>query len=90
MDNIRDCEQDLIDTITGDLNWDIIEKILREKHHLELQEDIEYRRGDIVVYNNQIAYKIDFDVKVGVSVVFGRNGECLDVGIGGEEEPSPE
>lgn len=76
---IKESEQELIDTITGDLDWDSIEKILKERHKFELQDDIEYRRGDIVVHKNQIAYKIDFDIKVSVSVLFNRNGDCLDV-----------
>ena len=76
---IKDCEQELIDAITGDLDWDNIEKILREKHRLDLTDDIEFRKGDIIVHNNQIAYKIDFDIKVSVSVLFNRKGDCLDL-----------
>jgi hypothetical protein len=80
---IKDSEQDLIDTITGDLDWDVIEKVLKERHQLELQDEIEYRNGDIVVYNNQIAYRINFGVKVTVSVLFDRNGECLAINTDG-------
>jgi len=83
---IKDGEEELIDTVTGDLDWDNIEKILKDKHNFELQDDIEYKRGDIIVYENQIAYKIDFDVKVSVSVLFDRNGDCLDVDTEGDAD----
>lgn len=80
---IKDSEQEFIDTITGDLDWDMIERVLKERHQFELQDDIEYRSGDIVVYNNQIAYKINFGVNVTVSVLFDRNGECLAIDTDG-------
>ena len=33
----------------------------------------------MVVHNNQIAYRLDFEVKVTLSVLFDRRGECLEV-----------
>lgn len=84
-DVIQSSEKELIDTITGDLNWDAIEKIFKEKYNLGLQDDVEYQQGDIIVHNNQIAYKLDFEVKVRMSVLFDRKGDCLDVIANGEE-----
>ncbi len=80
-------EQELIDAITGDLDWNTIEKLLLEKHNFRLQEDVEYRSGDIVVHDNAIAYKLDFDVKVSLSVLFNRSGECLELSTSGEVKP---
>ena len=82
---IKDSEKELIDTITGDLNWDSIEQIIKDKHHFALQDDIEYRNGDIIVHNNEIAYKLNFNVKVALSVVFNRRGECIDIETSGNE-----
>lgn len=76
---IKSGERDLIDAITGDLNWEVIQTIFREKHNLILSDDVEYKKGDIVVHNDQIAYKLDFDIKVKVSVLFNRKGDCLEV-----------
>lgn len=78
--NIKEGEKELIDTITGDLNWDSIEHFIRNKHHIALEDDIEFQKGDIVVHNNEIAYKLDFKIRVSLSVVFNRQGECIDVG----------
>jgi len=74
---IRTGERELIDAIIGELDWGIIEKIFREKHRLRIQDDVEYRQGDLVVYNDQVAYKLDFDVKVTLSVLFDRAGNFL-------------
>ncbi len=78
---IKNGEQELIDAITGDLDWGAIEDILLKEHKLGLQEDIEYKNGDIIAYNNQIAYKLKFDVKVSLSVLLNRMGEYLSVSI---------
>lgn len=93
---IQNSEKELIDAITGDLNWDVIEQLFKEKYNLGLQDDVEYKKGDIVVYNDQIAYKLDFEVKVTLSVLFDRKGECLEVAaldagseLSGLEEVSP-
>jgi hypothetical protein len=83
-------EKDLIDAITGDLDWGTIEKIFKEKYHLEFQEDIEYKNGDIVVHNNQIAYKLNFDVRISLSVLFDRKGECLTVSALTDDEEASE
>ena len=76
-DIIKSGERELIDTIISDLDWDTIEKIVKTRHKLKIQDDVEYRQGDIIVHNNQVAYKLDFDVKMTLSVVFDRDGNYL-------------
>jgi hypothetical protein len=78
-ETIQDGEKEFIDTINAELDWGAIEKILFEKHSLTLQEEIEYKNGDLVVYQDQIAYKFDFEIKVPLSVIFNREGECLEL-----------
>jgi len=90
---IKSSEQDLIDAITGDLDWGAIESIFKDKHQLKIQDDVEYSKGDLVVHENQIAYKLDFDVKVTLSVLFDRNGNYISLATSGEisddQEASP-
>ena len=76
-DVIKSGERELIDSIIGDLDWDTIEEIVKNRHKLKIQDDVEYRQGDIIVHNNQVAYKLDFDVKMTLSVVFDRDGNYL-------------
>ena len=76
---IQEGEKEFIDTINAELDWAAIEKMLFEKHSLTLQEEIDYKNGDLVVYKDQIAYKFDFEIKVPLSVIFDREGECLEI-----------
>lgn len=85
-DVIKNGEQDLIDAITADLDWGAIENIFREQHNLSMDEDVEYKQGDIIVHNNQIAYQLQFEVRVTVSVLLDRQGNYLSVAFSGNNE----
>lgn len=84
---IRTGEQELIDAITADLDWGAIEDIFMKEHNLSIEEDIEYKSGDIVAVDNQIAYKLEFEVKVNLSVLINRKGEYLSVTVSNRNEP---
>ena len=85
-ETIQESEKEFIDTINAELDWEAIEKMLLEKHGFTLQDEIEYKDGDLVVHNDQIAYKFEFEIKVPLSVVFNREGECLEILTVREEE----
>jgi len=96
---IKGGESELIDAITADMDWGAIGKVFLEKHKLGIDDDVEYKKGDIVVHENQIAYRLDFDVKVNLSILLDREGNYLSLasdldpdtaGESGEEEGSPE
>ena len=78
-ENIAQSEKEFIDTINAELDWEAIEKLLLEKHKFTLQEKIDYKNGNLIVYNDNIAYKFDFEIKVPLSVIFNREGECLEI-----------
>ncbi|MCG8637374.1 MAG: hypothetical protein MI863_26320 [Desulfobacterales bacterium] len=78
-ETIQESEKEFIDTINAELDWDAIEKMLLDKHGFVVQEDVDYKEGNLVVHNNQIAYKFEFEIKVPLSVIFNREGECLDI-----------
>jgi len=74
---IKTGEQELIDSINGELDWEVMEDIFKKKHQLEIGEEVEYRNGDLVVYDNQVAYQLEFDVKVKLSILVDRDGNYL-------------
>ena len=89
-EGIRNGERELINAITGDLDRDNIENIFKDKYNLKIQDHLEYRQGDIVVHNNQVAYKLDFEVKVAVSILCDRLGNCLSLTTSGDISELPE
>ena len=85
-DTIQTGEKDFIDAINAELDWMAIEKMILEKHKLQLQDEVCYKQGDIVVHDNQIAYRLDFDITVSLSLTFNREGDCLNIETPDEQE----
>ncbi|MCG8616522.1 MAG: hypothetical protein MI802_09930 [Desulfobacterales bacterium] len=85
-ESIQENEKEFIDTINAELDWDAIERMLLEKHGFVVQEDVDYKDGNLVVHDNEIAYKFDFEIKVPLSVIFNRDGECLEISTQRDEE----
>lgn len=86
-ETIEESEKEFIDMINAELDWEAIENLLLEKHNFTLQEEVEYKNGDIVVHKDSIAYKFDFNIKVPLSIIFNRKGEFLEL-ITSEPEES--
>lgn len=82
---IKNSESELIDGLIGELDWQVIEALLKEKYNLRLHDDVEYKSGDIIVHGHKIAYKLDFDVRVTLSLIVGRDGECFDIKASGSQ-----
>jgi len=78
-ESIQESEKEFIDTIIAELDWDAIEQMLLDKHGFSVQDDVDYKEGNLIVHNNEIAYKFDFEIKVPLSVIFNRDGDCLEM-----------
>jgi hypothetical protein len=76
---IANREQELFDSIIADLDWAAIEEIFKKQHNLEIQEEVEYKKGDIVSHDSTVAYRLDFEVKVNLSILIDRQGNFLSV-----------
>lgn len=87
-DVIKSGEQELIDAITADLDWGTIEEIFSQAHQLKIEDNVEYKNGDIVVYNGQVAYKLEFDVNIVLAVLLDREGNYISVTSSGDLNPS--
>jgi hypothetical protein len=83
---IRNAEQELLDGIIADLDWSVIEKIIKEKHHLDIEEDVAFRKGDLVALGNKVGYKLDFDVRLTLSILLDREGNYISTGTGKSSE----
>ncbi|RPI79330.1 MAG: hypothetical protein EHM45_03315 [Desulfobacteraceae bacterium] len=90
-DVIKSGERELIDSITADLDWSVVEEIFKKYHNLAIEEEVEYKQGDLIVHENRVAYKLDFDIKVRLSIVIDREGNYLSITHSGDRvNPLPE
>ena len=84
-DIIKRGEKELIHAIKDQLDWRLIEDLNKDKMRFS---DVECTDGDIVVHENQVAYKMDFQVKISFSVLFDRQGNILHSSGASVKEPS--
>ena len=74
---IQNGEKELTRAIKRGLDWSAVQKIFKEKYQIKIQDDPQYRQGDIVVFNNKAAFRLSFDVRVNFSVLIDRSGGFL-------------
>ena len=74
---IQNSEKDFIGALCKGFNWQAIHEVFKERYNLRLLKAEENRQGDIVLFNEQIAYKLGFNATVPLSIFFDRQGNYL-------------
>jgi hypothetical protein len=77
---IENGEKDLITAVQEDLDLDAVKQILKDRMGAST---LSSKGGQIVVHNNEIAFRLDFDINLSGSLLFDRKGNYIDTG---EEE----
>ena len=70
-------EQRLIQMIAKYIDTPALEKAIKVKYGLSLDDNISFTGGDLVIHKNQIAYRIDFNLSINLSVIFDRQGRTM-------------
>lgn len=73
-DVIKSGEKDLIDSVKDDLDLDAVKQILEKKLAATA---LSSKGGEIVVHNNEIAFRLDFDLNLTGSLMFDRQGNYI-------------
>ncbi|HHC25031.1 MAG TPA: hypothetical protein ENK58_06415 [Desulfobacterales bacterium] len=74
---IEKAKSDLIENVKKALDLKEIRQILEDQHNLEISDDIEVNKGETVIHNNQIVYKMEFEVLLSLSVLLDSNGDYI-------------
>lgn len=80
-DVIKSGEKDLIEAVKEDIDWDAVKDVIKEQMEIS---SVSAQGGGILVHNNRIAFKIDFNLSFNGSLMFDREGNY----IPGEEQSS--
>ena len=73
-DIIKNGEKDLIDAVKNDLNLDAVKEILEKRM---AGSSLSPDDGQIVVHNNEIAFRINFNIQLSGSLMFDRQGNYI-------------
>ena len=71
---VEEVKRELINKLKSKIQQTHIETVCREKYDIESIEGYECIDGDIVINNNQVAFKLDYEVRFPVSILI-NNGE---------------
>jgi len=73
-DIIKNGEKDLIEALKNDLYLDAVKEVLKKRM---TEAVLSSEGGEIVVYNNKIAFKLNFDIHLSGSLMFDRQGNYI-------------
>ena len=72
---IKNGEKDLIASVQEDLDPETIKQILKERMAVATMA---HTGGQIVVHDNEIAFRLDFEVNLNGSLLFDRDGNLIE------------
>lgn len=81
---IRLGELDLIESVQADLDPEAVRQILKDRMSVAA---LASKGGQIVVHNNEIAFRLDFEVNLSGSLLFDREGNFIEDTEKSEVEP---
>lgn len=83
---IQKREQELLGAITDSLDRNALVDVLKEQHRLHTISGMDSQQGDIVAIDDRVVYRLDFNVRTVLSVLFDRSGNYVEMPSG---SPAP-
>jgi hypothetical protein len=85
-------EKILFHSMNAVLEPETVKKIFWEKYKLDLLQKTDFNEGDIVIYDNQVAFRLAFDAHVAFSILIDRSGKYIgfanrnfDIGVANDD-----
>jgi len=76
-DLIRRREKEIVNAIASPINKKQLSEIFEKENGLSIGEGAHFKDGQIISYNNQVVYKLDFDTDLKISLLIDRHGGFL-------------
>ena len=86
---IRKGEKALADAIASNFDRSVIQKIFKRVHNLDVGEDIKCKNASMGVHGDEVAYSMNFEVLVNLSVFLDRSGNFISISSSGVAPESP-
>ena len=71
---VEEAKREVINQLKSKINQAYVEEVCLEQYGIEKIEGCECKDGDIVIDNDQVAFKLDFEVRFPISMLI-NNGE---------------
>lgn len=71
---IEEAKREVINQLIPKINQACVEAVCREQYGIETITGYECKDGDIVIDNDHVAFKLDFEVRFPVSILINNGG----------------
>ena len=82
---LEKAKEEMVKSVREALDMNEIKHILEDQHNLEISDDLQASGGEMIIRNNQLAYKMEFEVLLSFSVLLDTDGNYVPL-----EDSSPE
>ena len=72
---IEEAKHEVIKQLKSKINQTCLEAVCREQYGIETIEGYECKTGDIVIDNEQVAFKLNFEVRFPISLLINNGGD---------------
>jgi hypothetical protein len=76
---IEEAIVDLIEKLKSTIQFDQVKAICAHKHFIESIDKIDFKNGDIVAHDGEVAFKLDFNISYNLSLLLDREGKLINV-----------
>lgn len=73
-DVIKAGEKELFNAIKDDFDWSALKEVVAKQINMN---SLHSKGGEIIIFDNQIAFKIDLELKLDLSLMFDRSGNYI-------------
>lgn len=71
---VEEAKREVINQLKSKINQACLEAVCREQYGIETIAGYECKNGDIVIDNDHVAFKLDFEVRFPVSILINNDG----------------
>jgi uncharacterized protein YjbI with pentapeptide repeats len=76
---IEEAINGMIEKVKSNIKFDQLKAICKHQHFMESIVKIDFNKGDLVTHNDQVAFKLDFNITYNLSLVVDRKGNFINV-----------
>jgi hypothetical protein len=85
---VEEAKRELVEKLKSNIDLDQVKAICKEQLGIEMIEAVDFKHGDIVSNNDQVAYRLDFDIRFSMSMLIDSEGNCISTSLKSNDEPS--
>ncbi len=87
-DIMENAKREMIEQVRASIDMDRLREVFLDQYSVEVGDDIDYKCGDIVIHDEQIAVELEYEVLLSLSVLIDSDGNPIIPEAEEEEEAS--